>query len=101
MTPETEGVILPKYRVFETDQYLKDITAIGRNIQKRIIKKISSYVYPQLIENPYFGPNIKKLRDYSPETWRYRIGQFRLFYEIDDQNKIIFIIGIEQRKDAY
>jgi len=80
---------------------LKDITAIGRNIQKRIIKKISSYVYPQLIENPYFGPNIKKLRDYSPETWRYRIGQFRLFYEIDDQNKIIFIIGIEQRKDAY
>jgi mRNA interferase RelE/StbE len=101
MTPEIKGVVLSKYRVFETDQYLKDLTAIGQNIQKRIIKKINSYVYPQLIENPYFGLNIKKLKDYSPETWRYRIGTFRLFYEIDEQNKTIFIIGIDPRKDAY
>jgi len=92
---------LSKYRIFETDQYIKDLTSISRNIQNRIIKKINSYVYPQLIENPYFGLNIKKLKDYSPDTWRYRIGTFRLFYEVNEQNKNIFIIGIDPRKDAY
>ena len=58
-------------------------------------KKISGMVYDQLRENPYFGKNIKKLKDWKPETWRYRIGNYRLFYVIDDAVRIVSIISLE------
>ncbi|NQV50560.1 MAG: type II toxin-antitoxin system RelE/ParE family toxin, partial [Candidatus Marinimicrobia bacterium] len=45
--------------------------------------------------------NIKKLRDYTPSTWRYRINKFRLFYTTDTTEKIVFILTIDFRKDAY
>jgi len=92
---------LLKYRIFETNQYLHDLDDISKNIQKKIIKKINNFVFPQLSENPSFGNNIKKLKNYAPETWRYRIGNFRMFYEIDEDRKVVSIIGIDMRKDAY
>ncbi|MCK5132108.1 MAG: type II toxin-antitoxin system RelE/ParE family toxin [Candidatus Sabulitectum sp.] len=51
--------------------------------------------------DPFYGKNIKKLRGYSPETWRYRIGSYRIFYIIDNCEHIVYILTIDARKDAY
>lgn len=64
-------------------------------------QKLCTHAYPQLREMPFFGPNIKKLREYKPDTWRYRIGRFRAFYAIDDEEKIVFMLTVDRRKDAY
>ncbi len=32
--------------------------------------KLDGYVYPQIRIEPFYGKNIKKLRGYSPDTWR-------------------------------
>jgi len=66
-----------------------------------LYKKISEYVYPILRENPYFGTNIKKLKGNFKDIYRYRIGDYRLFYKISEETVIVFIINIEARKDAY
>jgi mRNA interferase RelE/StbE len=81
-------------------------------------------VYPQLRDDPYYGKNneipgrsacpesaaaerrgtrggIKKLVEYKPETWRFRIGKYRLFYVIDETDKIIYILSIDIRKDIF
>ena len=50
---------------------------------------------------PKFVKNIKKLKNFTPETWRYRIGGYRFFYTIDDQRKIIFMTTADNRADAY
>lgn len=89
------------YKIFETDQFLKDLKKLDKPDQRRIYDKISNIIYPQIKNNPYFGKDIKKLRAYKPETWRYRIGDFRLFYQINDREKIIFIITIEIRSNSY
>jgi mRNA-degrading endonuclease RelE of RelBE toxin-antitoxin system len=39
------------------------------------------------------------LSDYEPDTWRYRIGKYRIFYIIEKQ--IVNIISLDHRKDAY
>jgi mRNA interferase RelE/StbE len=39
--------------------------------------------------------------DYKPETWRYRIGKYRLFYVIDENEKTVYILSIDLRKEAY
>lgn len=44
---------------------------------------------------------MRRLVDWAPETWRFRIGPYRLFYEIDDRRRMIFMTAIADRKDAY
>ena len=92
---------MDKFRIFETKQFLKDLEQDFSGQQERIKTKLNSYVYPQLKQNPYFGKNIKKLADYKPQTWRYRIGGYRFFYEIDDYKKIVFMISADNRAEAY
>ena len=92
---------LSNFKIFETDQFLSDLEREFNGQNERIKRKLDSYVYPQLKEQPYFGENIKKLRDYKPETWRYRIGGHRFFYEIDGHKKIVFMISADNRADAY
>jgi mRNA interferase RelE/StbE len=69
--------------------------------KEKIDNKLKSYVYPQLCKQPYYGKNIKKLRSYKPETWRYRIGSYRLFYEIDGERRIVFMIAADLRSRSY
>ena len=90
-----------KFKIFETDQFSKDLEQNFSGQQKRIKRKLVSYVYPQLKQTPYFGKNIKKLINYKPPTWRYRIGGYRFFYEINDNKKIVFMLSADKRESAY
>lgn len=89
------------YRLFETNEYTKRVSKFNRHDSEFIQNKLVSYVYPQLKIEPHFGNNIKKLAGYKPETWRYRLGKYRLFYAIEEQAKIVYILTVELRKDAY
>jgi len=89
------------FKIFETDQFLKDLKKLDKPDQRKIYSKILDTVYSQIKNNLYFGKDIKKLQTYKPETWRYRIGSFRLFYEIDGKEKVISIITIEIRSKSY
>lgn len=89
------------YNIFETDEFIKKIGKISNRDKSFIEKKLLQHIYPQLREEPHYGNNIKKLIDYKPETWRYRIGKYRLFYVIDESEKIIYLLSIDLRKDAY
>ena len=89
------------YRIFATDVFYEDLEELGERAAAQITKKLQEYVYPQLREQPYFGTNIKKLRDYQPETLRYRIGDFRVFYQIDDDERTVILISANDRKDSY
>ena len=93
--------LLIKFKIFETNQFIKDLEGNFSGQQKQITKKLYNYVYPQLKNNPYFGKNIKKLINYQPETRRYRIGNYRFFYEIDDKEKTIYMIAADSRQNAY
>jgi len=92
---------LVRFRVFETNQFIEDLTSDFGTHGQRVMKKLSEYVYPQLRNYPFFGKNIKKLKNYKPETWRYRIGNYRFFYEINEREHIVFMITAETRKDSY
>jgi mRNA interferase RelE/StbE len=87
-----------KFRIAETDDFQKEIRSAKFS---KLYEKITKYVYPQLQLNPFFGPNIKKLKGELEDFYRFRIGNFRLFYTIDKDLVIVFIVSIQDRKNAY
>ena len=92
---------MSNYKIFETNEFLKRIEKISNRDKLFIEKKLLQHIYPQLKEEPHYGNNINKLIDYKPETWRYRIGKYRLFYVIEESEKTIYLLSIDLRKDAY
>ena len=92
---------MSNYRIFETDQFQKDLKQIALSGRHRVAQKLIDFVYPQLREHPHFGPNIKKLKGYDPETWRYRIGAWRFFHEIDDKDNVVYMLTASHRSSAY
>jgi mRNA interferase RelE/StbE len=91
----------PKYKIFETETFREDLYNITKSGLKTILDKLHAYVYPILKTNPYYGPQIKKLKNWTPSTWRYRIGSWRFFYEINEKQKIIYMTSATHRSDAY
>jgi len=89
------------YRLFETSVFIEDLEALDGSIREKLKEKLRDHVYPRLKIQPHFGPNIKKLRNWEPETWRYRIGAWRVFYGINEKDKTVSLIAIDPRKDAY
>lgn len=89
---------MANYKIAETETFEKKIKTIK---YKNLYSKITDYVYPILRTNPFFGPNIKKLKGEFNELYRFRIGDFRLFYKVSEETVIVFIVDIESRKDAY
>ena len=89
------------YDLFETDEFLKSIEKLQKNDKALIKNKLNVYVYPQLRSEPHFGINIKKLRGYSTDTWRYRVGNYRIFYTIDKNDYLVLLLVVENRNKAY
>jgi mRNA interferase RelE/StbE len=55
----------------------------------------------RITENPFFGPNVAKLKGELQGQYRYRLGSYRIVYIIDERKHIVTIKGILQRGHAY
>ena len=86
-----------EFKIAETKTFEK----VKKKTDRKLYQKIVNVVYPQLRNNPYFGANIRKLKGEFEGFYRYRIGSYRLFYLIDDEKVIVFVIDLKHRKDAY
>jgi mRNA interferase RelE/StbE len=85
------------FKIAETKEFKKNL----KKLDKKIYNKIKNFVYPQLKSNPFFGTNIKKLKGELEGVYRYRIGNYRLFYIIEDKKVIVIVTSISHRQQAY
>ena len=92
------GIIrLYDFQIAQTKEFEKNI----KKLDPKIYTKIKNIVYPQLKKNPFYGTNIKKLKGEYEGVYRYRLGSYRLFYIVDNENIIIIVISIFYRQNAY
>jgi len=97
MTLRMVITLLSKYQIAETKTFEK----IKNKIDKKLYSKIENFVYPQLRKNPFYGSNIKKLKDNLEGYYRYRIGNYKLFYLIENDKLIIAVVAFKHRQQAY
>jgi mRNA interferase RelE/StbE len=48
-----------------------------------------------------YADQLQKLKAWAFPTWRYRVGDWRFFYIIDEENKLISMIAASHRREAY
>jgi mRNA interferase RelE/StbE len=89
---------LNKYKIAETENFTKKVNS---KKYKHLYQKISEDIYPILKNNPFFGGNIKKLKGEYRDIYRFRTGNYRLFYKVEEKETLVFMIDIENRQDAY
>jgi len=92
---------LARYQIFETAGYQDDLAQLTRSGLGRLHEKLQATIYPRLREEPHFGPNIKRLKHWDPPTWRYRIGAWRFFYEIDEKHALVLLTAADHRSTSY
>jgi mRNA interferase RelE/StbE len=88
-----------RFRIAESDGFQKQVKKSPD--LKRIYKKVTEFVYPLLRENPYYGPNTKRLRGNWSDFYRYRLGDYRLFYTINGVDIVVVVVKLDHRKTVY
>ncbi len=88
------------YAIFITNTFEKELQGLGSKATVAR-KKLLTHIVPALKQSPYLGANIKKLKGFSPDTWRYRIGDYRIFYSVEENTKTISLLTISHRREAY
>lgn len=83
------------YNVIFTDTAFDNLKKLSDKNGRLILEKIE-----QLAQNPIKMRNVKKLVDFTP-SYRLRVGRYRILFERDDSKKVIEIIDILHRKNAY
>ena len=54
-----------------------------------------------LRREPHFGPNIKRLQGEFSDFYRYRLGDYRLFYTIHDEETVVVFADLRSRQASY
>jgi mRNA interferase RelE/StbE len=82
------------YKLLIDDKVVKDLKKIDELWQKKILTAIKS----KLIKNPYLG---KKLVGDLSLYYSYRIGNYRVLYELIENKMVIIVIKIKHRSQVY
>ena len=82
------------YKLLFDEKVVKDLRKTDKTQQSKIL----SVIKLKLIENPYVGK--KLIGDLSP-LYRYRVGNYRIIYDIVEKEVVVVVIKIKHRKDAY
>ncbi|MBS9391384.1 MAG: type II toxin-antitoxin system RelE/ParE family toxin [Dolichospermum sp. WA123] len=82
------------YEIIITKSIQKKLDNLPNNIQERVYDKIS-----QLAEEPR-PDGVVKLKGYDNE-YRIRIRDYRLVYEIRDEQLIVLLVQCKHRRDVY
>jgi len=80
------------YRIVFTQRAIKDLEKIDKQFQINIAQKLKEYA-----KNPF--KYARKLITPKIGTYRFRIGEFRVIFDIKEENIVVLRIG--HRREIY
>jgi len=73
----------------------RDLRRLSAYVTQRVAAAIDSLgVDPR-------PPGCLLLRDRHPPTWRIRVGDWRVLYQINDDEDLVLVTGVRHRSKAY
>ena len=85
---------MPNYDILFARSARKELEALSPPDQRRVFRRIE-----RLSQEPR-PPGCRKLEG-AEDLWRIRIGDHRDIYAIDDTRRVVDIVAVRHRSDAY
>ena len=85
---------MPDYSVVFARSARKELQNLDPQVARRILREIGA-----LTANPR-PSGVVKLEG-AIDLWRCRVGEWRVVYRISDQDRLVDIVAVRHRKDAY
>lgn len=82
-----------KYNILLSHKFDRDFSKLERTLQDRVVDGLR-----ELKENPHAG---KQLRGKLKDLWSWRIGKYRILYQIQNDKLLVFVISVRHRKHVY
>ena len=84
------------YKLSPTPAFKKDLRSLDRPIAKRVVEKIE-----YLAKNPHLAEMVAYLPNNLKGLKKYRVGDWRVLFWVDDTKKEITLYGVEHRGSVY
>lgn len=85
------------YKILTTQKFDKAFSKLDKHTQKMI----KSWIVKNLVDTENPRVHGKGLTANRSGQWRYRIGDYRLLCDIQDDQLIIVMIDVGHRRDIY
>jgi len=85
---------VPDYTVVFARSARKELQNLDPQVARRILKAIEA-----LVANPR-PSGVVKLEG-ARDLWRVRVGEWRVVYRISDRDRLVDVIAVRHRRDAY
>ena len=84
-----------EYLIQITSKAQKDFRKLDPKVQKAVSKAIYA------LEKNRFPQQFKPLIGYEIAQFRLRVGDYRVLYDVYDEDKVVLILRVGHRKDFY
>ncbi|KJL30081.1 type II toxin-antitoxin system RelE family toxin [Microbacterium oxydans] len=85
---------MTRYRVEFTAAAAEEIRKLDPQIRRRILAGVSE------LEREPRPHGVRKLAGYD-NAWRVRIGDYRVLYEVIDDQVLVTVVRVAHRRDVY
>ena len=85
---------MAEYAVVFARSARKELQNLDPQVARRIIKQIEA-----LVTDPR-PSGVVKLEG-ATDLWRIRVGQWRVVYRLSDRDRLVDVIAVRHRNDAY
>ena len=82
-------------------KYAQSVQKTVKKLQPQVRQRIRDYLEKRvaLLDDPrQIG---KPLKGHHSELWRYRVGDYRIICEIQDDTLLVLVVRIGHRKEIY
>ena len=83
------------YTILLSSRAQKDLRKLAARQRDRLVAQIQA-----LADDP-FPPGRKKLKGMRGDYWRVRVGDYRILYEVEQDELVVLILRALDRKEAY
>ena len=84
-----------KYRLIEHKKAIKFLKNQSADFRERVYK-----AYIEMLENPFSNHNCIRLKGLR-NIYRKKVGDFRIIYEVRDNELLIIVVDIDSRGQIY
>lgn len=73
---------------------------VYKKLDDKTIARINRAI-DTLKENPFYGKDIKRLRGELKGKYRLRVGEYRIIYRVEEEDKVVILEDIKLRGKVY